>query len=47
MWGEVKLIIAATVTFGFMAMHEMHNDYQTMTLVMAILLAGWIASEKE
>lgn len=47
MWGKIKLIIAATVTFGFMAMHEMHNDYQTITLVMAILLAGWIANREE
>lgn len=47
MWGEVKIIVAATVTFGFMAMHGMNKDYQTMTLVMTILLAGWIASGEE
>jgi len=47
MWKEVKIIIAATITFGFMVVHEIHNDYQTMTLVMTIFLAGWIASGKE
>lgn len=47
MWKEVKIIIAATITFSFMVMHGMNKDYQTMTLVMTIFLAGWIASGKE
>lgn len=47
MWKEIKIIIAATITFGFMAMHGMNKDYQTMTLVMTIFLAGWIASGEE
>jgi len=47
MWKEVKIIIAATLTFSFMVMHGMGKDYQTMTLAMAILLAGWIANGEE
>ena len=47
MWKEIKIIIAATLTFSFMVMHGMDKDYQTMALAMAILLAGWIANGEE
>ena len=47
MWKEVKIFIAATLTFSFMAMHGVDKDYQTMALAMAILLAGWIANGEE